>query len=121
VLVWGEPDDLRRLSTALGNLVAEAPSIRLNDLEQCLSADGTVLLARVTAQGKGLTQHPASQKTYVWEIRPRDLPQFVGKIDALAASEGSGHQYLESSEIAENQIVIISKDEYPDDFLMLER
>jgi hypothetical protein len=118
VLLWGDANDLRFLSAALRMLTSEGQSVRLSDLEQCLSADGTVLFVRIANAGRGVTiQKNDVPATYVWEIRPKDLPDFVEKIDVLAGSDGSGHQYLESLRPGESIIIIVSKGEYPDDFL----
>ncbi|CAN7743797.1 hypothetical protein [Mesorhizobium caraganae] len=107
VLLWGTPEDLRRL----GNLLRAGVTSRV---EQVLG-DGETPSRVFLTVGDAPRGMILDLDRLIWEIAPSDAMAFAQLVDGVATSPYACHQYLDCE--AEVGIEVkVSLGEYPDDF-----
>jgi hypothetical protein len=107
VLLWGTPEDLRRLGDLLRSSVTSRVEQVLGDAQ---SPSRVFLIVSDAPRGMIL-----DRERLIWEIAPSDAITFAQLVDGVATSPHACHQYLDCE--AEDGIEVkVSLGEYADDF-----
>lgn len=117
ILIWGDKSGLTMFSERLRKLSAASnKSIVLNDIPIVRTVHDAKIRLEIVKHRSGMIRSEASpEANFLWSLSPSQASDFADLVTEITKADHACHQYLETENEAEI-VVVVSKDEYPDDF-----